>query len=176
MANEKTPAQPATGDNQFQMTPEIFNYWLPRITALEEERRVVSAKLNRERKAARAAGIILGQFDAMRALAELPVAEQAVKLQAAADYLRFLKSPAGSQMNMNFNPTDPLSETDEQALERIGLEAEGAGYRAGLAGIVFEDGNPHTADSPSGQRWLKGYREGQAQNAEALGHGATPRS
>jgi ribosome modulation factor len=111
----------------------------------------------------------------MRKLVELPRAEQIQRWEFSLACLKFMRNPIGSQINFDFDSVDPFTEDDEAALVRIAGDAEAEGYRAGLAGVVFEDGNPHEVPSDAGQGWIKGYREGQDRQAEALGNDADTR-
>ena len=149
--------------------PEVYNRWWSRIEQADAKCKAANGHRNTERKLARAAGIRLTEFDAMRLLVSLPRAEAIDKLTAARSYLIFMHSPLGEQMSMDFDAIDPFSETDEAAKARIVTDAAAAGYRAGLAGVVFEDDSPHGAASPEGQAWIGGYREGQTEKVKALG-------
>ncbi len=168
-----TPAPaPTEGHNSTPVPPELFNRHLAMIEGAEEACKKASLRRLQLRKQARADGIILGEFDRMRRLAALPRAEQITNMLAARSYLIFLRSPLGAQMSMEFDAIDPFSETEDDATMRIDADAEADGYRAGLAGVLWEDGNPHSADTPAGWAWLKGYRDGQTLKVEALGDDA----
>ncbi len=167
---KKTEPAPGAGHNSAGVTPEVFNKHLALIEASEAECKIAAQKRVTLRKSARADGIKLTEFDAMRKVAGLTRLEQIDKLTAARDYLVFLRSPLGAQMKLDFDSLSPFSETDDAtALARIAADAESDGYRAGLAGVVWEDGNPHEVPSDEGQGWLKGYRDGQVNRVEALG-------
>lgn len=170
MAKKKSD-QPAasTGHNSAGVTAAIFNKHLALIESAEAACKITNQKRTTLRKAARAEGIILGLFDAIRKLVELPRAEQIQRWEASLDYLRFMHNPIGTQITMNFDSVDPFNEDDEMALKRIEADAETEGYRAGLAGVKWEDENPHEVPSNAGQAWIKGHRDGQKKNAEALG-------
>ncbi len=168
-------AKPVAGHNSAGVTPEVFNRHLALIEAADAEIAIANKKRSTLRKAARADGIKLTEFDAMRKVAGLSRLEQIEKLTAARDYLIYLRSPLGAQMKMDFDSVDPFNETDDAARERIAADAEADGYRAGLAGVKWEDDNPHQPLTPEGQAWIKGYREGQTNRAEALGNDGDPR-
>ncbi len=160
---------PEAGHNSAGVKPAIFNRHLALIEAAEEACKIANEKRSTLRKSARADGILLTEFDAMRRVAGLPRLEQIAKLEASRDYLIFLRSPLGDQMKMNFDTIDPFNEDDDAARARIEADAEADGYRAGLAGVKWEDDNPHLPALPEGQAWIKGWRAGQTNRAEALG-------
>ena len=157
------------GHNSGGVTPEVYNRWWSRIEQADAKCKLANTHRTTERKLARAAGIRLTEFDAMRLLATLPRAEAITKLEAARSYLIFMRSPLGEQMNMDFDSVDPFNETDEAAKARIVTDATAAGYRAGLAGVVWEDDNPHEVPSDEGQAWIGGWRDGQTEQIKALG-------
>ncbi len=163
---------PQAGHNAGGITSEVYNKWWNRIEQADAKCKLANAHRNTERKQARAAGIRLTEFDAMRLLVELPRAEAIDKLTAARSYLIFMRSPLGEQMSMDFDAVDPFNETDETAKLRIVADAGAAGYRAGLAGVVWEDSNPHEVPSDEGQAWIGGWREGQTEKTKALGDDA----
>ncbi len=172
MTKKKTPAPaptPGIGNNSAGVTAEIFNRHLALIEAAEAACKTANQNRAQLRKAARADGIILGIFDAMRKLVELPRLEQIQRWEFSLDCLRFMRNPVGSQITFDFSSVDPFNETDEAAKVRIAADAEAEGYRAGLAGVLWEDNNPHEVSSDAGQGWIKGWREGQTNRAEALG-------
>jgi ribosome modulation factor len=164
-----TDPAPGIGNNSAGVTAEVFNRHLALIETAEAACEIANKKRSTLRKSARAAGIRLTEFDAMRKIAGLPRLEQIEKLTSARDYLIYLRSPLGAQMKMEFDAIDPFNEDDAAAKTRIAADAEAEGYRAGLAGVLWEDNNPHSPDLPEGQCWIKGWREGQTNRAEALG-------
>ncbi len=173
---KKTKPAPGAGHNSAGVTTEVFNKHLTLIETAEAERDTINKKMTTLRKAARTDGIILGIFDAERKLVELPRSEQIHRWEFSLACKRFLRNPVGAQMKLNFDSVDPFKEDDAAALARIAADAEADGYRAGLAGVKWEKDNPHTPDTPEGQGWIKGYREGQTNRAEALGDDADTRS
>ena len=160
---------PPAGHNSGGITAEVYNRWWNRIEQADAKCKAANTHRNTERKLARAAGIRLTEFDAMRLLVTLPRAEAIDKLTAARSYLIFMRSPLGEQMSMDFDSVDPFNETDEAAKARIVADAAAAGYRAGLAGVKWEDDNPHEVPSDEGQAWIGGWREGQTEKTKALG-------
>ncbi len=166
---EQADPAPTAGHNSAAVTAAVFNKHLALIEQADEACKIANAIRSTTRKSARADGIKLGEFDAMRKLAALPRLEQIDKLTASRDYLIYLRSPLGAQMKMDFAAVDPFNEDDDAARARIEADAESDGYRTGLAGIKWEDDNPHKALTPEGQAWLKGWREGQTNLVEALG-------
>lgn len=169
---KKKAAEPTTGHNSAGVTVEVFNRHLALIEAAEAACIISNKRRNTLRKSARADGILLGEFDAMRKLAGLTRLEQIDKLTASRAYLIYLRSPLGEQMKMEFDSLDPFNETDDAAARvRIEADAESDGYRAGLAGVIWEDDNPHEVSGNEGQAWIKGWRDGQTNRVEALGEG-----
>lgn len=164
-----TEPAPSTGHNSAGVTAEMFNKWWARIERADAKCKIANDERVADRKQARADGIKLTEFDAMRKVAGLPRIEAIEKLTAARDYLIFMHSPLGAQMTMDFDAVDPLNEDDKAARVRIEADAETDGYRAGLAGVKWEKDNPHEPLTPEGQAWIKGYRDGQTNRAEALG-------
>ncbi len=170
---KSTEPAPGIGNNSAGVTAEVFNRHLALIETAEAACEIANKKRSTLRKSARAAGIKLTEFDAMRKVAGLTRLEQIEKLTAARDYLIYLRSPLGAQMKMEFDAIDPFNEDDAAAKVRIEADAEAEGYRAGLAGVLWEDNNPHEVPSDAGQGWIKGWREGQTNRTEALGNADT---
>jgi ribosome modulation factor len=175
MPKKKTTTEPdpGIGNNSAGVTAEVFNRHLALIETAEAACDIANKKRSTLRKSARAAGIKLTEFDAMRKIAGLPRLEQIEKLTASRDYLVYLRSPLGAQMTWDFDTIDPFNEDDEAARVRIDDDAETDGYRAGLAGVKWEKDNPHELLTPEGQAWINGYRDGQTKKAEALGNADT---
>ncbi len=131
--------------------------------------KLAQAQRNKTRKAMRAAGIILGVFDRAEKLSEMSREERQAELLHTEAYLRYNRTPMGTQFSLDIGTGDAFDGDDEGAEARIIEDAKGAGYRAGRAGIVFEDGNPYEANSEQGQAWIGAYRDGQKKNVMALG-------
>lgn len=165
---KKSDQSPSAGHNSAGVTAEIFNKHMALIEAAEAACKSANQNRSQLRKAARADGIILGIFDAMRKLVELPRAEQIQRWEFSLACLAFMRNPVGTQIRMDFDAIDPFTESDADASIRIVADAEAEGYRAGLAGVLWEDDNPHEVPSESGQAWIKGHRDGQTNRAQAL--------
>ena len=163
------PAQ-SEGHNLIGVDKSAFNAWVAKIAAAEAECKIANERRTKLRKQMRSEGVKLWWFDAMRKLVELDRTEQAEQLTHSRYYLEWLRSPLGHQITMDFAATgDAFDEDEEGAAVRTIEDAKGAGWRAGLEGNVFEDGNPYDANSEPGQAWIGAYREGQEKNVMALG-------
>lgn len=169
VADSADDAPPAAGHNSIAITPEQFSAAIRTLAPLEAARDKAKANLKAARKQLRADGFLLVIFDAMRKLADLPRLEQITNWTHSVAYLKYLRSPIGSQLKMDFDDVDPFK-ADGAGLEAQAVEdAEGDGYRLGLAGEAWEDSNPHPVSSKVGQAWIKGYREGVAAAVKAMG-------
>ena len=153
---------------------ESFLQHAKTIGALEAEKKVLQAKINKARKAAKADGIQLGIFDAMRKIADLSRPEQQEHISHSKAYLVWLKSPIGLQFSLDLedDPSlDPGEEADERIAAQVVEDARGAGYRAALKG-EWMDTNPHEANSEAGQAWIAGYNEAQEVQVRKMGDAA----
>lgn len=160
---------PSEGHNTIGVTKEVFDKHLAIIGNLEAEKAALQLRIKRARKLAKADGIRLKNFDAMRALADLPRAELQDNLGHNAWYLKWLQAPVGVQLSMFDDEIDDgTGGDDEAAFERLVAEAKGAGWRAGMTGSAFETECPHDANTPQGQAWIGAYRDAQAKAVEAL--------
>lgn len=159
------------GHNILGIDDDTFLRHARTIGSIEGEMAIVRKRLNKARKAARADGIKLKLFDAMRQVADLPRAEQQEHLAHQQAYLRWLRSPIGTQFSLSLDD-DPTLDVGEDADDRVASQvvedARGAGYRAALAG-EWQDANPHDENSESGQAWIAGFHEGQSVQAHAMG-------
>ena len=158
--------------NRLGFDRETFDKHCAVIGRCEAELNIAREKLKKARKAAKADGVLLKRFDAMRHLAELPRAEQELQLLHDQAYLQWLRAPVGHQFSMELAAGDAYDEETDEAIEARTVEdARGAGWRAGLKGEVWEDENPHDANTAAGQAWLEAYREGQEKATKALAEG-----
>lgn len=153
---------PGIGHNG--LTEDVFHSHLASMIRAEADLEVARKAKNAARKKAKAAGINLGELDAMRRLAEMTRPEQAESLSAQAQYLRWLRVPIGSQMSLfgDEEAVDPFSGGDDAGPAPKGAEgeAEKQGFLAGISGKPEE--NPFNGAEPVGLAWLKGYRDGRA--------------
>lgn len=156
------------GHNSIGVDQPTFDKYVAKISAAESKVAIAKEELKKARKAARAEGIILGVFDRTRQLADMTRSEQTTEMIHTATYLRWLRAPIGAQFEFNLDADPHEEETDEAATSRLIQDAEAAGWRAGLEGKLWEDDNPHDGNTDVGQAWLKGFRDGQAKNAEAM--------
>ena len=160
---------PGPGHNVIGIDRADFHKWVARHAAVEAECEAANVERRRVRKEMRAVGILLSEFDAMSKLAQLPVDEQAVKLQASRYYLEYLGSELGTQISMHFGEPENPYDGDSAAAEAKAAElAEGAGFQAGLKGT---ENNPHEGNTRAGQAWMKGHHDGADQRRQALGMG-----
>lgn len=164
------------GHNRIGFDRQTFDKHCAIIGHAEAEMAIAREKLKKARKQAKADGILLKRFDAMRHLADLPRSEQELQLLHDQSYLQWLRAPVGYQFTLSIDGSgDAFDDESEASAEaRIVEEAKGAGWRAGLKGDVFEDQGPHGAATPAGQAWIEGYREGQAKALEAIKGAANP--
>ncbi len=160
------------GHNVIGIDRADFHTWVARHAAVDAQCEAANVERRRVRKEMRAAGILLSEFDAMSKLAQLPVDEQATKLQASRYYLEYLGSELGTQISMHFGQgEDPFDGDEAKVAARTAEAAEGAGFQAGLKGV---GNNPHEGNTPAGQAWIKGNHEGVDQRRQALGMGRGP--
>ncbi|MEM8791062.1 MAG: hypothetical protein AAGE80_05560 [Pseudomonadota bacterium] len=149
------------------VSKEVF---LGHVRSIAREKAAVKeaqAKLNRARQSAKADNILLKDLDLCVALAELSTPEQIEKLNTQRTYMEYLNAPLGTQMTL-FSPSSDDDLSDEERIEQIKKDADAKGYFEGVKGVLFEDGNPHEANSPAGQAWIGGYRRGQEEAAKKI--------
>lgn len=159
--------------NRLGFDRETFDKHCALIGRAEAEMAVAREKLKKARKAAKADGIMLKRFDAIRHLADLPRAEQELQLLHDQAYLQWLRAPVGHQFALSLDGAGDAydDESDEDVEARTVEDAKGAGWRAGLKGEVWEKDCPHDANTAAGQAWIEAYREGQQKATKALAEG-----
>ena len=160
---------PAEGHNLIGVDREAYDKWSALHSRDTATVKLAQAQRNKTRKAMRAAGIILGVFDRAEKLSEMSREERLAELLHTEAYLRYNRTPMGTQFSLDIESGDAFDGDDKGAEKRIIEDAKGAGYRAGRAGKVFDDGYPHPVNSEPGQAWIGAYRDGQEKNVMAMG-------
>ncbi len=121
----------------------------------KEKMKSAQGKLRETRKRMEETGIDLKAYDDAQKLAKLDPAEAIARLNKTYFYLKAFRAPVGSQLNF-IELVNDNSMTDEQRMQKWFDE----GFLAGSTG-KWDTDCPHAVNLPSGQQWLKGYREAQ---------------
>jgi len=161
----------SNGHNHIGISQAEWDHYDALHSDVERREKQLKAEKNQLRKDMKTKGFKMKLFDASRTLANLTRDEQIEYLTHQQYYLRYSRSPVGEQMEFGFGEAgDAFDEaSDEDVAAQLIDDAAGAGWRAGMAGEVFEkEGNPHEANTPAGQAWIKGYREAQKKQTMAL--------
>ncbi len=166
--NDQQTEPTGPGHNSVGCDQPTFHRHIALIGNKRATLKVAREQHKKARQAAKADGILLKDLDRALELADMTGEEQRQYLNTQAAYLQWLKVPLGSQMSM-FEAPDFMG--DEEAIKAEADElAAGKGFFAGLNGVDESD-NPHEANNPTGQAWIKGYREGEDQRRQAMAMG-----
>lgn len=146
--------------DQTNVTEPLFLHHLRKLADAERKKDEAVALVRAARKGAKADGVSLHKLDQARSLSKLSEAELVDEFNTLVRYATFLNVPVYRQMSLF-----ELGETgdEEKTLER----AYHDGCRAGKLG-QSEGSNPFDATLPAGQKWLAGYRDGQAALMEGI--------
>lgn len=132
---------------------------LQKIQTAERKKDEAVNALRSARKAAKADGISLKTFDAVRHLAKLDEHEVTDDFNDMIRYARILQVPVYSQLELFAAPTA----AEDQVIIKAGMN----GLRAGRTGADAAT-NPYDPGSPAGQMWLEQWHKGQAELLSAI--------
>lgn len=153
---------PGVGHNSLVgMTSDVIRHWVAKIERQKGVKDIAGAQLNKVRKEARAAGLQLEDLKYAMTLRDLPREDALRRLAHLTAYIKALDAPIQGALDFNDpgGTDDDLS--DEELEDRLIAKARSDGMMAGLRRADPKE-NPHAANSPAGQAWLKAHHDGLA--------------
>lgn len=148
---------PAIGDNS-TLTEADFLALVHKHASATAKLKAAQSERKALRKQMRAAGVVLGDFDAAVRMTEWPREEVTETFENRVQYLRWLRVPIGFQFDL-FEALDADAQDDDERLAALVAGAETEGWQKAVLGGAEAD-NPHEANAPAGQAWIKGFRDG----------------
>lgn len=159
-APERSPAMAdrVEKSEKSNVTPEMVLEFHRQIRDAERKKDEAVALVRSARKRAKAAGVILADYDAANRLRKMDQDERELHLQNLARYASFMGCPLGTQGALFGEVEAP---TEKAAAEHAAYEARERGYTDGTHGAPA-DNNPYPAGSPHAAEWARGWADGDA--------------
>lgn len=140
------------------VTPELTQEHYRSIRDAERKKDEAVALVRTARKRAKAAGVILADYDAAVRLKRMDSDERETHLLNMARYCAWLGCELGTQADMFGEPEKP---TEKSAARHAEYEAEERGYTDGTHGVPADNG-PYQLGTPIAAAWARGWSKGDA--------------
>jgi len=141
----------AAKDGSNQLTGDQLRAFVRMMSEADQECKAANEKRKKLRKELKAAGVQLGDFDAMMRMMDWQREEVAETFDRRLQYAQWLNLPIGTQGRLAYEEDTTGTETSEDI-------AFSKGYQAGIIGGVKKAPEEHLDNS---QKWLEGYDAGQ---------------
>ncbi len=151
---------PKPGEPLNNVTESTVLQYVAKLKAAIAKKDIAVNAIRSIRKQAKGDGIELKTVDSMLHLSTLDEHELTAMFNSQVAYAKYMEIPVFSQLTMFDTP-----DIDE---ESVAERAFSKGLKSGKLGENATE-NPYDAASAAGQRWLKGYGEGQAKLLLGIG-------
>lgn len=156
-------------DHNGGVTSNVFHHHVKALADLKKQEKAIRDKIKLQKKQAVDDGIVVRDLNWAVEQADRPVAEQIQEYNRRISYLRFLKSPVGTQATLIDDFDGVTSMTDEQRAQFWHDE----GYQASATG-KNRDVCTHDPNSEAGRKWMEGYQTNQDELAQGIKKGPKP--
>lgn len=138
------------------VTPELTQEHYRLIRDAERQKDEAVALVRTARKRAKAAGVILADYDAAVRLKRMDPDERDSHLLNMARYAKWLGCELGTQAELFGEAEKP---TEKAAARHAEYEAEERGYTDGTHGVAADNG-PYPQGTPFAAAWARGWSKG----------------
>lgn len=145
----------AEKDGSNQLDGSQFRAFVRLHAEAEERCKIANEARKKLRKEMKAAGLNLGDFDAINRMTDWSRDEVAETFDRRAQYARFMNLPVGSQGSLFDDEKEAPKPVSEETQNDV---AFAKGYQAGIRGA---ERKPPEEFAKWDQDWLKGYSAGQ---------------
>lgn len=164
---EETPAGAGHNKPPFDLHRDDFFAFYRRFHDLEAQGKAVNARKSKLMAELKSRGVKGADWKAWMRLQGLDPTERARFDATRRAFDEFLGMEPGEQFAMDLDGGDDVSDEEREA--QLVARAERTGFDEGLKGQMDEWDNPHAENTPTGQAWIKGYRDGQQAAVRRIG-------